>query len=255
MNREPRTPGSFASRLVTGLIVVAIGLAFLGDNLGLLNVEDFFRLWPFALVAIGAAKLLQRCSAGCRLFGAVLVFIGGLGIADEYFHVSVDVWRWWPLAIVAFGIMILMRGLRPGGDELGVRVAPPAGIGQARSGPAFGASGSQTSNESTASEFAVWSGVKRRVTSASFRSATLTAVMGGIEFDLRPASTATGEAVVEVFAMWGGIEITVPPDWRVTTKVVPLLGGVEDRTSGAQDARHHLIVKGTAIMGGVEVHT
>ena len=255
MTRQLPTSGSFASRLVTGLIVVAIGLAFLGDNLGLLRVENVLRLWPFALIAIGVAKLLQRCSAGCRLFGAVLVFFGGLGVADEYLHVSIDVWRWWPLAIVAFGIMILMRGLRSAADEVGVLGAPPAGVAQAGSGVTFGASGSQRSGESTASEFAVWSGVKRRVTSSSFRSATLTAVMGGIEFDLRPASTATGEAVIEVFAMWGGIEITVPPDWRVTTKVVPLLGGVEDRTSGAQDAHHHLIVKGTAIMGGVEVHT
>ena len=50
-----------------------------------------------------------------------------------------------------------------------------------------------------------------------FRRADLTAIMGGVEVDLRGASTGQ-EAVIDVFAWWGGIEITVPPDWAVSNR-------------------------------------
>jgi hypothetical protein len=70
------------------------------------------------------------------------------------------------------------------------------------------------------------------VSSPVFRHADLTAVMGGIELDLRQAGTGGGEAVIDVFVMWGGIEITVPPDWAVSNQVVPIMGGAEDSAWG-----------------------
>lgn len=251
MTRDFRSSSFVTSRAVVGILVVLVGLAFLGDNLGLIHAGDVLRLWPFALVVLGFSKLFQTGRAGGRVFGAALILFGGLAAADEFWHVSFDVSRWWPLVIVGFGVMIFLKGLRSGSssDPVGT---PSSYGGVPRVGGAFEAS---TTTESTASEIAVWSGLKRRVSSATFRSATLTAIMGGIEFDLRPASTATGEAVVEVFALWGGIEIIVPPDWAVTTNVVPVLGGVQDRSAGTQASRHRLIVKGTVVMGGVEIKT
>ena len=93
------------------------------------------------------------------------------------------------------------------------------------------------------SEFAMWSGLQRRVASPAFRRAELTAIMGGIELDLRQAGTENGEAVIDVFVMWGGIEITVPPDWAVSNQVTPILGGSEDKSTGTQQSRNRLIVK------------
>jgi radical SAM superfamily enzyme YgiQ (UPF0313 family) len=80
--------------------------------------------------------------------------------------------------------------------------------------------------------------------------ADLTAIMGGVEVDLRGASTGGQEAVIDVFAWWGGIEITVPPDWAVSNQVVVFMGGVDDSSSGTQDARNRLVVRGFVVMGG-----
>ena len=88
-----------------------------------------------------------------------------------------------------------------------------------------------------------------------FRRGDLTAIMGGIELDLRGASTANGEAVIDLFVMWGGIEIWVPPDWAVSNEVGLLMAGAEDKSTGTQAARHRLVVRGFAIMGGVEIKT
>jgi predicted membrane protein len=110
-------------------------------------------------------------------------------------------------------------------------------------------------NDVSVSEVAVWAGKQRRIAEPSFRRADLTAIMGGVELDLRAAGTASGEAVIDVFVMWGGIEIWVPPNWAVVNKVGVLMGGVEDKSTGTQDARHRLIVRGFVVMGGMEIKT
>jgi predicted membrane protein len=111
------------------------------------------------------------------------------------------------------------------------------------------------SNEANISEFAMWAGKQRRLSSVAFRRADLTAIMGGIELDLRQARTATGEAIVDVFVMWGGIEIWVPPDWSVSNQVSLLMGGAEDKSSGTQDAKNRLVVRGFVMMGGIDIKT
>jgi predicted membrane protein len=97
------------------------------------------------------------------------------------------------------------------------------------------------------------SGVKRNIFSAGFRRANLTAVMGGVEIDLRQSAASGGESVIDVFAIWGGIQIRVPADWQVVSEVVPIMGGVDDRSGHVQPSRHRLVLKGMVLMGGVEV--
>jgi hypothetical protein len=135
---------------------------------------------------------------------------------------------------------------------------PPAGAGAPISGAASSAgvsAGTVISGDTMLSEIAIWAGKQRRSVSPNFRHADLTAIMGGIELDLRGASTSTGEAVIDLFVMWGGIEIWVPPDWAVSNQVGLLMAGAEDKSTGTQAARHRLIVRGFAIMGGVEIKT
>jgi len=141
----------------------------------------------------------------------------------------------------------------PGKIQVGVvfggssQPAPPASA--TASGARVG------SQDTTYNEVAIWSGIERRVATPAFKRADLTAVMGGIEFDLRQAGADQGEAVIEVFAMWGGIEIIVPPDWAVSNKVTAIMGGAEDQSSGTQMSRSRLTVKGVVVMGGVTIKT
>jgi len=101
---------------------------------------------------------------------------------------------------------------------------------------------------------AILGGVKRVNNSQDFRGGDATAIMGGCEIDLRPASiTPNHEPVLEVFAMWGGIEIRVPPDWTVISKVDPILGGFEDKTMPPKDESKRFVVRGSVVMGGIEV--
>ncbi len=232
MSEERRTWFPLTSQALFGLLVVLFGLLLTADNLGYLEARQWLVYWPFGLVAVGLVKVVQASTLSERLAGGLLALVGFLFAAEVTFRWDVSVDDWWPVAIIALGVLILTRSVRRSRET-----ATPA------------------SSEARLSEFSFWSGKVRRSASPAFQRADLTAVMGGIELDLRGASTAPSGAVIDVFVMWGGIEIRVPPDWAVSNDVTVLLGGAEDRSSGTQDASSRLVVRGICLMGGIEIKT
>ena len=229
METETERGAGLTPQLLLGLIVIAVGVLFTLDNLGLVDAYRYLRYWPVALILLDAVKVWQSRGGG-GVFGGLLLIVGGSWLLLERLHiVRVDIFELWPILLVLFGASLVWRGLRGG---------------RARAG---------ADSHSTVSAFAVLGGVHRGTNSRGFRGADLTAVLGGCEIDLRQAAI-DGEAVIDVFAMWGGIEIKVPEDWTVASRVVPILGGFEDKTRPQRGAAtHRLLIRGFAIMGGVEV--
>jgi len=245
-----RSDSVFTPRVIVGLLIVGFGLALTFENLGWWHGVRIVRFWPVALMAIGLAKLLQDADRSGKITGGILLVVGGGVAAEQLFFLRLDAWRWWPIVIVLFGLLIVSKAIRKD-ETFRTPGLPPGAAGGAAGSVAGGAAGMQA----TMSEVAIWAGLERRVASPAFRRADLTAVMGGIELDLRQAGTEQGQAVVDVFVMWGGIEIVVPPDWAVSNQVTAIMGASEDKSTGTQQARNLLIVKGIVIMGGVEIKT
>lgn len=232
----PLQSGSSAPRLtpqiVVGLGIVVLGLLMTAGNLGWIEAYDLWQYWPLIVVAGGASKSLTATTRAGRVTGMVFMLVGALWLGDNFHVLRFHIWDWWPLFFVFIGLRLIFR---------------------ARSSPEVSGETTLTS-DSVISGFAFWSAFRRRVVSTAFKRADLTAVMGGIELDLRGASTA-GEAVIDVFAMWGGIEIRVPPDWAVSNQAMAIMGGVDDKSKATSDARQRLIIRGFVVMGGVEIKT
>lgn len=217
-------------QLVMGLLIIALGVLFTLDKLGIADADMYLRYWPVGLIAIGLTKLWQVRDGMGGAFGGLVFTLAGLWLLLEQTAViRISFWEMWPLLLVLFGAYLVWQGLSGRRRLTGVDTT------------------------STISATAILGGVLRRNNSRNFRGGDLTAVMGGCEIDLRQASI-NGDAVMEIFAMWGGIEIRVPEDWTVISRVTPLLGGVDDKTRPPQGTTaHRLTLRGFAIMGGVEV--
>ena len=231
MNGDVPRAVRLTSQVVVGLGVIGFGLLLTARNVGWIDrdqLHHILRFWPLLIVAVGLLKFVRATCAQARVFAGFMMLVGVWLTAGEFYSIEFRFSDWWPLVLVGFGVLLITRAT--GG--------PPSPVER-------GGTGSQ--------EFAFWSGIQRRIAQPNFTGANLTAIMGGIELDLRPAGTASGEAVIDVFALWGGIEITVPPDWAVHNKVTAIMGGADDTSSGTQAARHHLIVRGFVLMGGVEI--
>lgn len=93
--------------VVSGVLLVVIGLVFLASNLGTMPEVNFARLWPVILLAIGAGEILFPSPDENRWGGLVLIFIAGIFLAHNY-----DVVRLrdsWPLFIVGAGLSVLLN--------------------------------------------------------------------------------------------------------------------------------------------------
>lgn len=236
-----RLTGSPLWQAVFGLLIIGYGVVLLLENLGYRFGMVQRAYFPFAILVLASLVLLQATSTAGRAVGGIVVVGAGAWTYARAVGTPVDVDFWWPIALMAIGVILLLRSKET------ENVADSALSGR-RASPASGTPPSHFA-------FAFWSGVRRRITSAAFSRADFVAVMGGIEIDLRAASTAGGHAVIEVFALMGGIEITVPPDWAVENRAIVVMGGVADRSTGGQAATNTLVIQGVVAMGGIEIKT
>ncbi len=276
-------------QVVIGLGVLAFGIVFALDNMGLVDARDYLRYWPLVLVGIGIAQIVQSANWSGYI-GAVIWLLAGLWFLGRNVGlIRVSIGDLWPLVVAGVGALLVFRGWR-GYDRRdgrgGVRQGPISGPGTdaidddgwvtpmsmpspppalppfreterrlpppARDDTASGSAGAAGDN--TVNAFAVMGGFTRRLNTQDFRGGTVFAVMGGVKLDLRQASIAQGEAVLDTLAFWGGIEIKVPEDWVIVPQVFPFMGGFEDRTGQPPvGSRKRLVVRGLAFMGGLEV--
>jgi len=195
------------------------------DSSGALGTAAFDRWWPLLLLGVGWVKVRQPREDGQRAAGVAFLLFGGLLQLTSLLAASSS----WPLLMVAFGAFLIWRGLEP-----------PSGVAASLSEQPF------------LSEMALIGYVKRRHDSLELRGGSVTAVMGGVELDLRKAVLANGVASIDVVAFWGGIEIKVPAGWTLDARVVPLMGAFENKVDGlAVPGGPRLVVRGHAIMGAV----
>ncbi len=108
------------SQLVTGVLMITVGLIFLADRLDLVPGLDMSRLWPVVLIVMGASRFTVTGRNGRRGGGgAWLIFLGGIFLLETFDILPMS--QSWPLFIVAGGLSMLFahRGTarRPDGDQ------------------------------------------------------------------------------------------------------------------------------------------
>ena len=277
--------------IVFGTAVVAIGVLFLLQNLGVLYVDEVWQYWPVLLMAVGISHVVSREQWFGRFWGVMLTLLGGTLLAHNLGYLHGNPWNFvWPFLLIWFGVGMLIKSATrgrswgpgdwrgPGGPPtatLGPNDSPSGGSGGSSSGGAgpgpnasgAGAgpgaarsgwtSGSGGGSMNHLNELAIFSGVRRRVESQEFEGGDVTAIFGGVELDLRGAATSRDRVFVEVTAVFGGVEIQVPENWTVRFEGAAVLGGYDDRTHPPAPAssgkRTELVLTGSAVLGGVNV--
>jgi hypothetical protein len=215
-------------RMTLGLVFIALGLILTLDQAGILDIRGIGRWWPLLLIGVGVVKVRQPLQDGQRAAGVGFLFLGG-------FFLLVNVLSWgraWPLGVVLVGVLLLWQAF----DR-----SP--------------ATGPKESESPVISELAVMGGLKRGIRALGLQGGYITAVMGGVELDLRRSKIGASPAHVDVFALWGGIELKVPSEWSVEGRVVPFMGGFENTAQPVSDSIDppRLVVRGHAVMGYIEI--
>jgi predicted membrane protein len=230
MNDATNSNFRITPRLIVGLGILTLGILWTLDNLDIFEADHLLQYWPVVLILIGLVRLLDR-HAG-KFSSVILIGIGTLFLLDNLALIEFDIFELFPLIFAVIGLKRVWEA---------VQRRDAARLSERDPGKHLTA-------------FAMMSGVKRQIVSKEFRGGDATAMMGGVELDLREASIKDGEAaVLDVFVMMGGIELQVPENWVIDSHVLPLMGGFEDKTRPPREPGPRLIIKGMVVFGAVEV--
>lgn len=216
-----------SSRMLMGVVLVALGLVFLLDHAGVVDAGTLIaNWWPSVLVVAGLLALTDRprrpiTASVLILVGVVLLGITTGVLAGETLSVL------GPLALIALGLWFvtgrrLPRAVVDSGDAVSV--------------------------------MALFSGQELTNTSQRFEGGTLAGIFGGVSLDLSHARPAPA-AEVTATGLFGSVEITVPDDWRVVIDGPAIFGGLENNATASDPEAPALKVRGLAMFGGVEIKT
>ncbi|HEY6914872.1 MAG TPA: DUF5668 domain-containing protein [Paludibacter sp.] len=245
-----------------GLILMLIGIVFLGFNFGLIpeQLRHVIISWPMLLIVIGVGNYFKR-----HVFsGTILVLIGSFfifprfieayptsfpGFNGDFTHV------YWPLLLIAAGILIITGRI----------FGPKWGINE------WNHSHDQryhhhrrhhqrdysqwNSNTDGFSKNSVFGSGEHIVLDPEFKGGELNAVFGGITLDLRRTNLPEGDTRLDVNAVFGGITIFVPSDWYIETHLDAVFGGFQDNRMPKEplDKTRKLIITGSCVFGGGEL--
>lgn len=219
-------------RAIIGLIIIAVALLILLENLGISIFNKVLGNWPLALIIIGAAILYGPNKGKSRVGPIVLISLGSLFLLAKY-----DVFQlhWHKFIVPMVLIIIGLYFLRP-------RLFKA----QASSG-----------NDKSIEVFSILGGGEFNSRSPHLAGGHITCILGGANIDVSEADMQGDNMEIEVLSLMGGADIKVPANWQVNIKAIPLLGGVSNRTTclaeQMQLPKKTLVINGYAIMGGIDV--
>lgn len=223
--------------LVSGMVIVGVGLALLAAQMGFFTVGMIWHLYPMVFIAIGLGKLFGGRGSNW-VSSLFMLLLGGLLLLHEFGHFNYGFWQLWPLLIVSAGAELFWQAWNN-----------PRTVVDDDGKPLSMASEVNTTN--------IFGGSESRIASKEFRGGQIVAIFGGFELDLSRADIAGDSARVEATAVFGGGEIRVPPTWNVVVRGVGIFGGYSDETHQIPPqpgtTAKTLYVEGAAIFGGVAV--
>ena len=217
-----------------GVVLIALGAGLILHKADILDLSVASRfIFPALLLLIGLTDLINR---GLRTFNTIFlaagvyVFLHRLDRQIDFTAFDFSPVYLFAVILVALGISLLIRG--KGGCLWRPKVSG-----------------------TTASDIvAIFGGREDVYMKDVFEEASLTAIFGGVEFDLRQTQLSPN-AVVHATAIFGGVDIYVPLGCRVEVSGVPIFGGVGNQTakSGQAPDAPVLHVDAAAIFGGVDI--
>lgn len=219
------------SKIIWGLVLVAAGVLFGLNAVGVTDVKVFFDGWwtLFIIIPCFVGLFTDRNKTG-NLIGLLLGVILLLCCQDILDFSAI--WKLvLPVVVVIIGFSLIFGGFGFRGHRFEVK----NNFGNVSSG------------------FAAFSGKTMKFDGEVFRGAEINAVFGGVKCDLTNA-VFEGDTVINATAVFGGVDVIVPAGVNVKVRSDSLFGGVSDRNRVNTDGNPYTVyVNATCIFGGVDI--
>ena len=227
--------------VIWGLAIIALGVIFGGNALGLFNIDIFFKGWWTLFIII--PSFVGLFTEKEKISNLALMAIGVILLlaCQEVFTFEVAWKVILGVVLIAIGLAIIIKTLFHTKNDKEV---------EKKIKSLKGKDGDETMENLTA----VFSGSDRAYNNETFSGASLVAVFGGVELDLRNA-IFTKDTVINAFCAFGGIEIIVPEDVQIKTRSGFMFGGIsDDRKDSVESAKYTIYVDGGGAFGGISIN-
>lgn len=224
-----------AKPVIWGIAIIALGVIFGGNALGLFELNIFFDGWWTLFIIVPSVFGLFTDKDKFASLGLLAVGVILLLAAQKVFSYEVA----WKVILAAFlvliGISIIVKNIfqNKNSKEVAKKVK-------------------QKNDDKMDSQIAIFSGSEKTYDGEEFTGANLVAVFGGVELDLRKAKIEK-DAVVKAFCLFGGIDIIVPKDVQVKTQSGFIFGGIEDERDGKEKNKYTIYIDAAGGFGGVSI--
>ena len=205
-----------------GVLLILVGILFLGRNMDWWDFSIFFRgWWTLFLIVPSIISIFRRESMGTSFLILVLGVL--LLLASQKVIEWSTIWKVFvPVIIIVVGLSIIFGNRK---------VRKP---------------------KVNAKEYvAIFSSVDEVIgkIESDFK---VTSVFGGVELDLRDVKLKD-DLVIDCFTLFGGIDIRLSKDIKVEVNGLPIFGGIENKCKTCDDAKVTVYINHTTIFGGVDL--
>lgn len=239
------------SRLLWGLVVLAIGVIFAGNVLNLWYINIFFPgWWTLFLIVPGIVLMLRD---GPNAGSIILVVLGIIFLSDslDVFDTRI-VWRLIvPIAIIAIGISLIVSFFK--WENRTEKVGVEDSEGHVHHEQHNYHKNIKYDTDEYANYSSVFGSSEFKNTSADLKGIKVEGVFGAVTVDLREANF-NRDVTIDVSTVFAGIDIYVPENVQiVTVSSTPIFGGLSFRKNRDLPDMPKVKIKYVAIFGGIDI--
>lgn len=227
-----------AKPIIWGIAIIALGLIFGGNALGLFNLNVFFDGWWTLFIIVPSVISLftekeKLSSLGFLAAGVILLLA-----AQNVFDYNVAWKAILAVALIIIGLTIIIKGVfhNKNDEEVAKKIKE-----------------AETDGKTMDSQMAIFSGSDRTYNDETFSGSNLVAVFGGVSLNLKKAKIEK-DTVIKAFTLFGGIDIIVPDDVKVKLKSGFIFGGFSDERKNISDkGKYTIYIDAAGGFGGINV--
>lgn len=249
------------SPLLFGIVFILAGLGYLGAVFFDWDFSIFFDGWWTLFIIIPA--FISMLANRPRAFNVAAFIVGVLLLLNQQDVINSKDFRLMIVAAVIFyiGILLIIHYFKtPKASTNTYTYTTPQGASFQYSHESNGQTEKENQkywsydNESYPSYNAILSGVDAKNTSTDFQGAKVSAILGGVDLDLRDV-IITRDITIHATAIMGGIDILAPRNVRIALNKTDIMGGSACKAvSQPPDANVPLVTfVCTTVMGGIEI--
>ncbi len=224
-----------ARPIIWGIAIVALGVIFGGNAIGLFNFDVFFDGWWTLFIIVPSAISLitekERLQSLAFLGAGIIMLLA----AQHVFEWEVAWKAILALFLILIGLSIIFRSIFHSKNDKEVEKKVKS-----------------ADDKTMDAQTAVFSGSERVYNDEVFSGSNMVAIFGGAELDLRKAKF-TKDTVIKAFALFGGVDIKVPEDVNIKSKSGFIFGGISDERKGESKGKYTIYLDAAGGFGGITI--